>query len=175
MVCTSRFSPSLIHGLCAFFASNSRFMRLFQAALDTRLDSPFSATLSVHGLHFTFCAPSINLKSRKARTSLFNQVSPLKNNPVIVTLPAKKVLEKFGENSEQTSGQNSGRNIEKFGKLLFCNFPDLLSYSRIQLFNRFSSLREFERECFFQENLASRDPVLVALRHPPWSEKPWLP
>ena len=34
-------------------------MRLFQAALDTRLDNPFSATLSVHGLHFTVCAPSI--------------------------------------------------------------------------------------------------------------------
>ena len=50
--------PSLIHGLCAFFASNSRFMRLFQALLDTPLDSPFSATLSVHGLHFTVCAPS---------------------------------------------------------------------------------------------------------------------
>ena len=33
-------------------------MRLFQAALDTPLDSPFSATLSVHGLHFTVCAPS---------------------------------------------------------------------------------------------------------------------
>ena len=28
-------------------------MRLFQAALDTPLDNPFSATLSVHGLHFT--------------------------------------------------------------------------------------------------------------------------
>ena len=28
-------------------------MRLFQGALDTPLDSPFSATLSVHGLHFT--------------------------------------------------------------------------------------------------------------------------
>ena len=36
---TSRFSPSLIHGLCAFFASHSRFMRLFKAALDTPLDS----------------------------------------------------------------------------------------------------------------------------------------
>ena len=35
-------------------------MRLFQGALDTPLDSPFSATLSVHGLHFTVCAPSIN-------------------------------------------------------------------------------------------------------------------
>ena len=34
-------------------------MRLFQAALDTPLDSPFSATLSVHGLHFTVYAPSI--------------------------------------------------------------------------------------------------------------------
>ena len=33
-------------------------MRLFQAPLDTPLDSPFSATLSVHGLHFTVCAPS---------------------------------------------------------------------------------------------------------------------
>ena len=60
-VCTSRFSPSLIHGLCVFFASNSRFMRLFQAALDTPLDSPFSATLSVHGLHFTVYVPSIRL------------------------------------------------------------------------------------------------------------------
>ena len=32
-------------------------MRLFQGALDTPLDSPLSATLSVHGLHFTVCAP----------------------------------------------------------------------------------------------------------------------
>ena len=52
------FAPSQIHSSCAFFASNSRFMRLFQAALDTTLDCPFSATLSVHGLHFTVCAPS---------------------------------------------------------------------------------------------------------------------
>ena len=50
--------PSLIHSLCTFSASNSRFMHLLQAALDTPLDSPFSATLSVHGLHFTVCAPS---------------------------------------------------------------------------------------------------------------------
>ena len=49
----------VIHGLCAFLASNSRFMRLLQGALDTPLDSPFSATLSVHGLHFTVCAPSM--------------------------------------------------------------------------------------------------------------------
>ena len=33
-------------------------MRLFQAALDTCLDSPFFASLSVHGLHFTVYAPS---------------------------------------------------------------------------------------------------------------------
>ena len=31
-------------------------MRLFQAALDTCLDSPFFASLSVHGLHFTVYA-----------------------------------------------------------------------------------------------------------------------
>ena len=62
---TSRFSPSLIHGLCAFFASNSRFFHLFQAPLDTPLDSPFSATLSVHGLHFTVCALSTYLVGPK--------------------------------------------------------------------------------------------------------------
>ena len=39
-VCTSWFSPSPTHGLCAIFASNSRFMRLFPAPLDTCLDSP---------------------------------------------------------------------------------------------------------------------------------------
>ena len=50
--------PSLIHGLCAFCASNSRFMRLFQAALDTCLDSPLFASLAVHGLHFTVYALS---------------------------------------------------------------------------------------------------------------------
>ena len=50
--------PSLTHSLCAFFASNSRFMRLFQAALDTYLDNPFFASLSVRGLHFTVYAPS---------------------------------------------------------------------------------------------------------------------
>ena len=31
-------------------------MRLFQAALGTCLDSPFFASLSVHGLHFTVYA-----------------------------------------------------------------------------------------------------------------------
>ena len=37
-------------------------MRLLQAALDTCLDSPFFASLSVHGLHFTVCAPSIRIQ-----------------------------------------------------------------------------------------------------------------
>ena len=59
---THEFSPSLIHGLCAFFDSNSRFMRLFQAALDASLDSPFFASLSVHGLHFTVYAPSTSMQ-----------------------------------------------------------------------------------------------------------------
>ena len=36
------------------------------------------------------------------------------------------VLEKIGENSERNSGQNSGRKFEKFGKLSFCNFSDLI-------------------------------------------------
>ena len=48
-------------------------MRLFQAALDTPLDSPFSATLSVHGLHFTVWAPS-NLWVRKIPQN-FRQIS----------------------------------------------------------------------------------------------------
>ena len=33
-------------------------MRLFQAPLNTCLNSPFFVTLSVHGLHFTVYAPS---------------------------------------------------------------------------------------------------------------------
>ena len=32
-------------------------MRLFQTALDTPLDSPFSTALPVHGLHFTVYVP----------------------------------------------------------------------------------------------------------------------
>ena len=66
-VCTSRFGPSLIHGLCAIFASKSRFMRLFQAALDTCLDNPPSLPAS----QFTVCTSrftrprnySLNLKT----------------------------------------------------------------------------------------------------------------
>ena len=58
MVCTSWFGPSQIHGLCAILALNSRSLRLFQAPLDTCLDSPFCAACSIHGLPFTVCAPS---------------------------------------------------------------------------------------------------------------------
>ena len=35
---------------------------------------------------------------------------------------ARKILEKFGEDSEQNSGQNPGQKFEKFGELSFCNF-----------------------------------------------------
>ena len=67
--------PSLIHGLCAFVASNSRSMRLFPAALDTPLDSPFSSTLSVHGLHFTVYAPSSSDSIAKLFRACFYGVS----------------------------------------------------------------------------------------------------
>ena len=40
----------------------------------------------------------------------------------------EKSTKNSGENSEQNSGQNSGQNIEKFGKLSFCNFPDLINW-----------------------------------------------
>ena len=35
---------------------------------------------------------------------------------------------KIRENSEPNSGQNSGRKFEKFGKLSFCNFSDLIVF-----------------------------------------------
>ena len=57
-VCTSRFSPSLIHGLCAIFASNWRFMCFFQAALDTCLASPLPCQPLSSRLHFTVYVPS---------------------------------------------------------------------------------------------------------------------
>ena len=39
---------------------------------------------------------------------------------------ARKILKKFGENSEQNSGQNSG---QKFEKLSFCDFSKLMKLS----------------------------------------------
>ena len=50
--------PLLNYGLCSIFASNSRFVRLLQAPLDTCLNSPLLASLSVHGLQFTVYAAS---------------------------------------------------------------------------------------------------------------------
>ena len=44
-----------------------RFMCLFQAGLDTCLDSPFLASLSVHGLCFTVYAPSTFETQRKTK------------------------------------------------------------------------------------------------------------
>ena len=66
---TSRFSPSLIHSLCAIFPSNSRFMRLFQAPLDSCLGSPFVASLSVHGLHLMVYASKDNGRWKSAPPS----------------------------------------------------------------------------------------------------------
>ena len=43
---------------------------------------------------------------------------------------ARKLLEKFGENSEQNSGGNSRTKFEKFGELSFCHFSDLTSKKR---------------------------------------------
>ena len=45
-------------------------MCLFQAALDTPRDSPFTATLSVHGLHFTVYALSRYLNNMFKRIFL---------------------------------------------------------------------------------------------------------
>ena len=49
---------------------------------------------------------------------------------------ARKVLEKFGENSEQNSGQNSGWKFAKFGKFSFCNFSDLKKHMISRDFDR---------------------------------------
>ena len=50
-----RFSPSLIHGLCAFFASNSRFFYLFSGpswhpSRQPLLCHPLSSRFALHGL-----------------------------------------------------------------------------------------------------------------------------
>ena len=59
---------------------------------------------------------------------------------------ARKVLEKFGENSEQNSGQNSGRKFERFGKLSFCNFSGLIVWLISDSFSSFFDPRA-ERPC----------------------------
>ena len=81
-----------LHGLvppeftvCApFCASNSRFMRLFQAALDTPLDSPFSATLSVHGLRA--------FERLKISSVIFSIFGPLGKTPLLETSKRRSPL-----------------------------------------------------------------------------------
>ena len=52
-------APPLIHGLCTFFASNLHGLCAFFRPLFTPVSTaPFFASLSVHGLRFTVCAPS---------------------------------------------------------------------------------------------------------------------
>ena len=63
-------------------------MRLFQAPLDTPLDSPFSATLSVHGLHFTVCALSSHVLSFTVfRTHPGPEVGAIPARPGPILLP----------------------------------------------------------------------------------------
>ena len=48
--------------------------------------------------------------------------------------PTKRSTEtpqKFGENSEQNSVQNSGRKFEKFGAFSFCDFSDLKHFKTV--------------------------------------------
>ena len=120
MVCTSRFNPSLIHGLCAILAFNSRFMRLFQAPLDTCLDSPL------------LCQP---LSSRFARDSLlgFEKRSPEireKKSQTItprcpswklgclwlaeVFRPPKTLLKILGDLGMQSPGSHTNHKIQDF-------------------------------------------------------------
>ena len=46
------------YSLCAMLASNSQFTHLLLAPFDTCLDSPYSASLSVHTVLFIVYAPS---------------------------------------------------------------------------------------------------------------------
>ena len=63
-VCTSRFGPFLFHCLCAIFAPNSRFMCLFQAPLDTCLNSP-----SWPASQFTVCTSPLKGAFEKRKKS----------------------------------------------------------------------------------------------------------
>ena len=87
-------------------------MRLFQAPLDTCLGSPFFASLSVHGLHFTVYAASSNRKSRALSVHLGHDIL-LKTREgcgcllgVVGGFPRKlrespgKIAEKFFQNRE---------------------------------------------------------------------------
>ena len=99
MVCTSRFSPSLIHGLCEMFASTSRFMRLFQPALDTCLDSPLlcqplNSWFALHTLRLQSCGPATQWKT--GRTTKMG-----KNGKNVENLPRLKMGKKWPKNTEK--------------------------------------------------------------------------
>ena len=75
--CASWFSPFLSHGLCAIFASFSRLIHLFQAPLDSGLDSPLLCQpldSRFPGLHFTVYALSNK------------QLHKLRNHPSMLSL-----------------------------------------------------------------------------------------
>ena len=62
----SRFGPPLIYGLCAIFAFNHRLYAFFRPLLTPVSPAPVFATFSVHGLHSTVYAPSINPRDSNA-------------------------------------------------------------------------------------------------------------
>ena len=49
----------------------------------------------------------------------------------------KNSSKKLGRNSEQSSGQNSGRKFEKFRELSFCDFSDLIFFPPKTVYNNF--------------------------------------
>ena len=57
-------------------------MPYVQAPLDTCLDSPLLASLSVHGLHFTVCAPSMFPKANLYHSGLCPTALPATNRGV---------------------------------------------------------------------------------------------
>ena len=71
---------------------------------------------------------------------------------------ARKLLKKFGENSEQNSGQNSGRKFEKFGELSFCDFSDLTFSKGMRLF-----CLQLEASCLTVELLPLQLTILAFL------------
>ena len=112
-------------------------MRLFQPALDTPLDSPSSATLSVHGLHFTVCAPSI---SEQFGPSIHKKKGFRRNSP-------RKVHPNFAENLGR---ENSW---EYLFWPQFTTPPELLR--RVPFFER-------ENACKTQGKMASAQGLAIA-------------
>ena len=65
-----------------------------------------------------------------ATTKQVNKVATLTQRAIIQKACEKLVLtipkDHMQDRSEQNSGQNSGRKLQKFGELSFCNFSDLI-------------------------------------------------